>query len=53
MLRWRLAGGRARHAVLWTALLVLLVAVAKLHACACTGGPSDWHSVPAPSAAND
>jgi len=40
-------GGRAsvRSVVLWAAVLVALVVVGKIHACACTGGAARWHRV--------
>ncbi len=44
MRRFRLAA-RAQRTILLAILVLLLLAVAKLHACACTGGRPQWHTV--------
>jgi hypothetical protein len=38
--RWRMS--RLRALLVGAALLLLLAAAAKIHACACTGGPPRW-----------
>jgi hypothetical protein len=45
MLRWLPAGRSLRAAALAGLLLLLLLVAAKIHACACTGGPSEWQPV--------
>jgi hypothetical protein len=34
-----------RIGLLGAVVLALLVALAKMHACMCTGGPPQWHSI--------
>jgi hypothetical protein len=46
MFRWLIPGGRvARRALVGGLIVVALLVTAKIHACACTGGPPRWHSV--------
>lgn len=45
MFGWRSLGRSVRRGILTGLLVILLLALAKLHACACTGGPPVWHSV--------
>gem|GEM_PF-4344312 len=39
--------------IAWGLVLAGLVVAAKIHACACTGGPPRWHSVYPASQAHD
>jgi hypothetical protein len=46
MFRWRALGFRLRLAVaVVVAAGLLLIALAEIHACACTGGPPVWRSI--------
>jgi hypothetical protein len=44
MRRFRLAA-RAQRTIVLAAVVLLLLALAKLHACACTGGQPQWRTV--------
>jgi hypothetical protein len=45
MLGWRWPRPRIGGALLVAAALGLLLLVARIHACACTGGPPEWTPV--------
>jgi hypothetical protein len=45
MLRRMLSGRRLRFRLGAVLLIAALLAAAKIHACACTGGPPVWHTV--------
>jgi hypothetical protein len=45
MRRWSPAGRSLRAAALAGLLVLLLLVAAKIHACACTGGPPEWRPV--------
>ena len=44
MRRFRLAA-RAQRTIVLAAVVLLLLALARLHACACTGGQPQWRTV--------
>lgn len=44
MFRWRW-GRRVGQAVVLAGVLLLLLIAARIHACACTGGPPQWRSI--------
>jgi hypothetical protein len=45
MFRWHLRGWRLRTGVVAAGVALLLVLLAEIHACACTGGSPVWRSV--------
>ncbi|HPM24225.1 MAG TPA: hypothetical protein PLP66_09995 [Phycisphaerae bacterium] len=45
MLQWRWTRRSVRTTVLGGLVLLALLVVAKIHACACTGGPPEWTPV--------
>ncbi len=43
--RWRTGRASVRSLIMWGVVLVILVVMGKIHACACTGGRAQWHRV--------
>ena len=44
MFRWRW-GRRVVQAIVLAGTLLVLLLAARIHACACTGGPPQWRSI--------